>query len=87
VTRLSAGAKRPLEADDLFKFEVLGDPQASPDGQRVAWVQTRPVKDEDTYKGSRPTHLRRTSRSHATVVSRRDVDRVHLQSTTPTAGS
>jgi dipeptidyl aminopeptidase/acylaminoacyl peptidase len=52
VTRLSAGAKRPLEADDLFKFEVLGDPQASPDGQRVAWVQTRPVKDEDTYKGA-----------------------------------
>ena len=27
--------KRPITADDLLRFQIVGDPQMSPDGQRV----------------------------------------------------
>jgi len=46
------GSKRPLAADDLFRITVVSDPQSSPDGRRIAWVQTRPDREKDTYLAS-----------------------------------
>lgn len=35
------GAGRPLEIADMFRFVRISDPQVSPDGMTVAWVETR----------------------------------------------
>ena len=41
--------KRKIEIDDLYRFRLVSDPQASPDGRRVAYVQTRLRKKKDDY--------------------------------------
>lgn len=43
---------RPLEIDDLFAITLLSDPAVSPGEQRIAWVETRLHKDDDTYKAA-----------------------------------
>jgi dipeptidyl aminopeptidase/acylaminoacyl peptidase len=40
VTALTEPAKTPFVPTDLLKFEFVGDPQVSPDGERVAYVRT-----------------------------------------------
>ena len=37
----SAQNKRPMQVDDLFRFQRVADPQISPDGKLVAYVVTR----------------------------------------------
>lgn len=44
--------KRALTADDLFRIVLVSDPQASPDGTHLVWVQTLPNKDKDLYQAS-----------------------------------
>jgi dipeptidyl aminopeptidase/acylaminoacyl peptidase len=46
---------RPLRIDDLFRFEIPGDPDLSPDGSRVAYVLTR--QDEDLDGAASAIHL------------------------------
>ena len=57
---------RPIAPDDLFSVRLVGDPQASPDGARVAYVVTRLDRAADDYKaaiwlvpttGGEPTQL------------------------------
>ncbi len=43
---------RPIEAEDLFRVAIVGDPQASPDGAMVAYVVTRLDKDADDYRSA-----------------------------------
>lgn len=40
-------AKRAMELEDLFRLHRVTDPQLSPDGQRVAYVITDPLKAEN----------------------------------------
>ena len=40
-------AKRPLAVDDIFNVRDVRDPQRSPDGQWVAYVVSRAIKDTD----------------------------------------
>ena len=42
-------SKRPPEIDDLYRIRLVGDPQASPDGKTVAFVQTRLRKKKNDY--------------------------------------
>lgn len=42
-------AKRPVEIDDLYRIRLVGDPQVSPDGDTVAYVQTRLRKKQNDY--------------------------------------
>jgi len=42
-------AKRPITIDDLFKIKLLGDPQISPDGKIIAFVQTETEFEKDRY--------------------------------------
>lgn len=50
---------RPLTAEDLYRIHVVSDPQAAPDGSRIAWVDTVMDKAGDSYRScimvSRPT--------------------------------
>lgn len=41
---------RRVTADDLLAFQVVGEPQASPDGRRVAFVVTRLDGGADAYR-------------------------------------
>ncbi|MBI3538186.1 MAG: S9 family peptidase [Chloroflexi bacterium] len=43
-------SKRPIAIDDLFKIKLLGDPQISPDGKTIAFVQTTTDYDADKYQ-------------------------------------
>src|SRR3954463_16314885 len=44
---LAQTARRPLKLDDLARFRNIGDPQISPDGQRIAYtVSTIDVKED-----------------------------------------
>lgn len=43
---------RAIAADDLFAIQVVSDPQSSPDGARIAWVETAMDKASDSYKSS-----------------------------------
>jgi len=45
----SRHAPRPLTAEDLYRIRVISDPQASPDGSRIAWVDTVMDKADDSY--------------------------------------
>ena len=47
-----APARRPIEADDLFKIELVSDPRFSPDGTRVAYVVTTLDKEADDYRAA-----------------------------------
>ncbi|HKP51621.1 MAG TPA: S9 family peptidase [Chloroflexia bacterium] len=42
-------SKRNVEIEDLYRFRLVSDPQASPDGTRVAYVQTRLRKKKNDY--------------------------------------
>ena len=33
--------KRPIQADDLYRLQVIGDPHLSPDGQSVVYALQR----------------------------------------------
>ncbi|GGK23573.1 putative peptidase YuxL [Caldalkalibacillus thermarum] len=44
--------KRPLEAEDLFKLKLVGDPQVSPGGDKVAYVLTQMDLEKDGYTSS-----------------------------------
>ncbi|MEO8285625.1 MAG: S9 family peptidase [Chloroflexota bacterium] len=41
--------KRKIEADDLYRIRLVSDPQVSPDGKTVAFVQTRLRKKKNDY--------------------------------------
>lgn len=41
--------KRPITADDLCKFKFVGDPQVSPNKDKVAYVLTHVDKEKDGY--------------------------------------
>lgn len=41
--------RRKVEIDDLYRFRLVSDPQVSPDGKAVAYVQTRLRKKENDY--------------------------------------
>ena len=44
--------KRPLVPEDLWSFQLVGDPQVSPDGKRVVFVLTKANEDADGYTSS-----------------------------------
>lgn len=46
----SAASKRPITIEDLFRVKMIGDPQPSPDGSRVAYVVTQMDTEADTYR-------------------------------------
>ncbi|MBI3913835.1 MAG: S9 family peptidase, partial [Chloroflexi bacterium] len=41
--------KRPITIDDLFKIQLVSDPQISPDGKQIAYVRTAPSLENDQY--------------------------------------
>ena len=41
--------KRKVEIEDLYRFRLIAEPQVSPDGRTVAYVQTRLRKKENDY--------------------------------------
>ena len=41
--------KRLLQPDDLLRIRLVSDPQVSPDGRTVAYVQTRLRKKKNDY--------------------------------------
>ncbi len=44
---LQAQSKRPLQPDDIFELQTVGDPRVSPDGQWVAYTVTRFDRKDD----------------------------------------
>ena len=44
--------KRPFRPDDLFLLRTLADPQVSPDGKLVAYVQSWPDREDDETRSS-----------------------------------
>jgi dipeptidyl aminopeptidase/acylaminoacyl peptidase len=42
--------KRPVRTDDIFRFKLLSDPQISPDGKLIAFVQTETDLDKNTTR-------------------------------------
>lgn len=46
---MSQQQKRPMTLEDLSRIALVSDPQASPDGQHIAWVVTHMDDDKDTY--------------------------------------
>ena len=50
ATSGTATNKRPITIEDLFRVKMIGDPQPSPDGARIAYVVTHMDPDEDTYR-------------------------------------
>lgn len=44
--------KRPITAEDLLQFKFIGDPQVSPQGNRVAYVLTQLDKELNGYYSS-----------------------------------
>ncbi|MDQ3526025.1 MAG: S9 family peptidase [Chloroflexota bacterium] len=47
---MSMSSVRPLTIDDLYEITLVSDPAVSPDEQRIAWVETRMHKHDDSYK-------------------------------------
>jgi dipeptidyl aminopeptidase/acylaminoacyl peptidase len=47
-----APARRPIEAEDLFKINLVSDPRISPDGTRIAYVVTTLDKEADDYRAA-----------------------------------
>lgn len=43
---------RAVTEHDLLRFQMVDDPQVSPDGRRVAWVRTAIVADENRYRST-----------------------------------
>lgn len=48
-TEAPQGAQRKVEIDDLYRFRLISDPQVSPDGKTVAYVQIRLRKKKNDY--------------------------------------
>ncbi|MEZ4834732.1 MAG: hypothetical protein R2873_22530 [Caldilineaceae bacterium] len=79
---------RVIQAEDLYQLQTVNDPQISPDGQQVLYVQQR--VDRKTEKkftnlwlvpgdgDAAAVHLRRSARFDAALVARRQADRVPL---------
>lgn len=44
--------KRLLTSQDIFNFQMVDDPQVSPDGSTVAWVKTRIDPQSNNYKSA-----------------------------------
>ena len=44
-----ATGSRTIEARDLFRLRMADDPQLSPDGRTLAWVETRMDPEENRY--------------------------------------
>lgn len=42
-------ARRKVEVEDLYRYRLVSDPQASPDGRLVAYTQTRLRKKKNDY--------------------------------------
>ncbi len=42
--------KRPLISEDLFNLKIVNDPQISPDGSRIAYVETVMERNTNQYK-------------------------------------
>jgi dipeptidyl aminopeptidase/acylaminoacyl peptidase len=47
-----AQAKRSMTVEDLFRIVVVGNPQTSPDGTRLAWVQSQADQELDGYRSA-----------------------------------
>src|SRR4051812_6327469 len=47
-----AAAKRPMTETDLYKFTWIADPQISPDGAAVAFVQVTVNEKDNKYESS-----------------------------------
>ncbi len=52
-TKMSEELKRGIKAEDLYHLKSLNDPQLSPDGTKVAFLQTEINSDKHEYK----THI------------------------------
>lgn len=52
MARSKQSAKRAITAEDLFRITIVSDPHVSPDGRRIAWVETRPDREQDTYRAA-----------------------------------
>lgn len=50
MARSKQPTKCAVTAEDLFRIAIISDPHVSPDGQRIAWVESRLDKSADTYK-------------------------------------
>src|SRR5262245_24921233 len=46
---MSETTRRPITAEDLFRFRLVSDPQLAPDGERVAYVLTRADTEKNKY--------------------------------------
>jgi dipeptidyl aminopeptidase/acylaminoacyl peptidase len=44
---MATDARHPMQPEDLYRLATTDDPRLSPDGARVAWVQTRLDRDTD----------------------------------------
>lgn len=49
-TNAATSTGRALTSRDLLRFRMADDPQISPDGRQVAWVQTWMVGETDSYQ-------------------------------------
>ncbi len=49
---VSSQTVRAITADDLYEIVVTSDPQVSPDGTHILWVQNRPDRDDDGYRSA-----------------------------------
>ncbi len=50
ISNSSAADRRPITEEDLFRFVWIADPQISPDGSRVAFVQVRVSEKKEGYE-------------------------------------
>ena len=66
ISNSPAADTRPITEEDLFRFVWIADPQISPDGSRVAFVQVRVNEKKEGYesaiwtvstRGEAPRHL------------------------------
>ncbi|HET7768013.1 MAG TPA: hypothetical protein VFN74_04505, partial [Chloroflexota bacterium] len=48
----AAGARRPVEVEDLYAIKGVADAQVSPDGKRVAYVVSEIDRELDDYRTS-----------------------------------
>jgi len=42
--------KTPVTFEDLWRLKFVGDPDVSPDGNKIAWVQTSINADKNAYE-------------------------------------
>ena len=44
--------KRPITPEDLLRIQFVGDPQVSPDGNRILFAKRHIVADKNKYVGN-----------------------------------